>query len=456
MFTLVLTALGLAAMVGLALFAVRAGRSVGGELDRRFEAQANLFREESRRDREELRSALAAALEPLQRTLRDFTQAQADQLGAMRKEAIDGREASDVAQARRATDALQAQTAFGERLEAAIAALTKSNAENQKELREALTTNLDKLRAENGEKLEQMRATVDEKLHESLEKRLGESFKQVSERLELVHTGLGEMRTLASGVGDLKRVLTNVKSRGSWGEVQLGMLLEDLLTPDQYLKNTRIRPESGEVVEFAIRLPGSKDGAPLLLPIDCKFPHEDYERLVAAQDAGLAEEVERYGAALERAVRLQARTICDKYVHPPHSTDFAILYLPTEGLFAEVVRRPGLAGEIQAAHRVMLTGPTTLAALLTSLQMGFRTLAIEKRSSEVWQVLGAAKSEFQKYGQVWNKLSKQLEAAQNTVTEAGRRTRAVERKLRDVESVEIAGVEPLLLEDDLEDIGEAA
>ena len=456
MFTLVLTAVGLAAMVGLALFAVRAGRSVGGELDRRFEAQASLFREESRRDREELRSALAAALEPLQRTLRDFTQAQADQLGAMRKEGIDGREASDVAQARRATDALQAQTAFGERLEAAIAALTKSNAENQKELREALTTNLDKLRAENGEKLEQMRATVDEKLHESLEKRLGESFKQVSERLELVHTGLGEMRTLASGVGDLKRVLTNVKSRGSWGEVQLGMLLDDLLTPDQYLKNTRIRPESGEVVEFAIRLPGSKEGAPLLLPIDCKFPHEDYERLVAAQDAGLAEEVERYGAALERAVRLQARSICDKYVHPPHSTDFAILYLPTEGLFAEVVRRPGLAGEIQAAHRVMLTGPTTLAALLTSLQMGFRTLAIEKRSSEVWQVLGAAKSEFQKYGQVWNKLSKQLEAAQNTVTEAGRRTRAVERKLRDVESVEIAGVEPLLLEDDSEDIGEAA
>jgi DNA recombination protein RmuC len=456
MFTLVLTAFGLVAMLGLALWAVRAGKFVGADLDRRFEVLATLIRDENRKDREELRSALTASLEPLQRTLRDFTQSQADQLAAMRREALEGREASDLAQSRRAADANDAQKAFGERLETAIAALTKANDEKQKEIREALTTNLDKLRAENGEKLEQMRATVDEKLHESLEKRLGESFKQVSERLELVHSGLGEMRTLATGVGDLKRVLTNVKSRGSWGEVQLGMLLEDMLTPDQYVRNTRIRPDSAEVVEYAVRLPGAKDGAPVLLPIDCKFPHEDYERLLAAQESGQPEEVERCAAALERAVRLQAKTICEKYIHPPHSTDFAILYLPTEGLFAEVLRRPGLGPAIQNEQRVTVTGPTTLAALLTSLQMGFRTLAIEKRSSEVWQVLGAAKAEFQKYGEVWNKLGRQLEAAQKTVNEAGTRTRAVARKLRDVETVEVAGVEPLLLESEAEDVGEAA
>jgi DNA recombination protein RmuC len=244
------------------------------------------------------------------------------------------------------------------------------------------------------------------------------------------------MQSLATGVGDLKRVLTNVKSRGGWGEVQLGMLLEDLLTVEQYATNVRIRPESAETVEFAVRLPGRNEGAPLHLPIDAKFPHEDYERLLSAHENGNAADVERASAALERAVRVQAKSISEKYVHPPHSTDFAIMYLPTEGLFAEVVRRPGLASDIQSTFRVMLTGPTTLAALLTSLQMGFRTLAIEKRSSEVWQVLSAAKTEFRKYGEVWSKLGKQLDSARRTVEEAGKRTRMVERKLRDVETVE--------------------
>ena len=275
---------------------------------------------------------------------------------------------------------------------------------------------LETLRTDNADKLEKMRATVEEKLQGTLEKRLGESFQLVSDRLEQVHKGLGEMQTLATGVGDLKRVLSNVKSRGGWGEVQLGMLLEDMLTKDQFATNVRVRPDAGEVVEYAVRLPGrAGDDIPLWLPIDAKFPHEDYDRLLLAQEGTAAEEVEKAALALERAIRLQAKAICEKYVHPLQSTDFAIMYLPTEGLFAEVIRRPGLASELQTKHRVMVQGPTTLAALLTSLQMGFRTLAIEKRSSEVWQVLGAAKAEFMKYGQVWERLGKQLDTAKRTV-----------------------------------------
>jgi DNA recombination protein RmuC len=227
-------------------------------------------------------------------------------------------------------------------------------------------------------------------------------------------------------------VLSNVKSGGGWGEVQLGILLEDMLTREQFETNVRVRPDSGETVEFAVRLPGRGEDGQIWLPIDAKFPHEDYDRLLAAQEAGVPEDIDRAGAALERAIRLQSKTICEKYVHPPYTTDFAILYLPTEGLFAEVIRRPGLVSELQAKHRIMIQGPTTLAALLTSLQMGFRTLAIEKRSSEVWTVLGAAKAEFGKYGQVWDKLGKQLDTARRTVEEAGKRTRAVSRKLRDV------------------------
>ena len=325
--------------------------------------------------------------------------------------------------------------------------LTEKNEQRAEELRKSVEERLEKLRVDNEAKLEQMRLTVDEKLQSTLETRLGESFKQVSDRLEQVHKGLGEMQTLATGVGDLKRVLSNVKSRGGWGEVQLGMLLGDMLTPDQFETNVRVRPDSNDVVEFAVRFPGKDDGTPLYLPIDAKFPQEDYDRLLTAQEAGLVEEVDKAGAALERAIRAQAKTICDKYVHPPHTTDFAIMYLPTEGLFAEVIRRPGLSTDLQNKNRVMVTGPTTLAALLNSLQMGFRTLAIEKRSSEVWQVLGAAKAEFRKYGDVWDKLGKQLDTARKTVDDAGKRTRAVERKLRDVETLELpTGSAELLLD----------
>jgi DNA recombination protein RmuC len=343
-------------------------------------------------------------------------------------------------------DAREEQRKALESVTAKIGLLTDSNEKRQEALRETVAGGLEALRTDNADKLEKMRATVEEKLQGTLEKRLGESFQLVSDRLEQVHKGLGEMQNLATGVGDLKRVLSNVKSRGGWGEVQLGMLLEDMLTKDQFATNVRVRPDSGEVVEYAVRLPGrAGDDVPLWLPIDAKFPHEDYDRLLIAQEGGVTEEVEKAALALERAIRLQAKTICEKYVHPPHSTDFAIMYLPTEGLFAEVIRRPGLASELQTKHRVMVQGPTTLAALLTSLQMGFRTLAIEKRSSEVWQVLGAAKAEFMKYGQVWERLGKQLDTAKRTVDEAGRRTRAVTRKLRDVETLD-APETPALLE----------
>lgn len=235
----------------------------------------------------------------------------------------------------------------------------------------------------------------------------------------------------------------------------MSMLLEDMLTPEQYETNVRIRPDSGEMVEFAIKMPGRGGDGIVYLPIDAKFPQQDYERLVAAQDAGVADEVERAGLALERAIRTQAKAICERYVHPPQSTDCAIMYLPTEGLFAEVLRRPGLQSELQAKFRVMVTGPTTLAALLTSLQMGFRTLAIEKRSSEVWQVLAAAKAEFRKYGDVWDKLGKQLDTARKTVDEAGKRTRAVEKKLRDVETLDGAVNAGELVEDLTDLSGEA-
>lgn len=329
--------------------------------------------------------------------------------------------------------------------------LLELNEKRGETIRDTLTNQLTLLRKENEEKLEKMRQTVDEKLQGTLEARLGESFKMVSERLDMVHKGLGEMQSLATGVGDLKRVLTNVKSRGTWGEVQLEMLLSDMLTPDQFEKNARVNPEKNGVVEFAIKLPGKFEDTPVYLPIDAKFPQEDYERLVIAQESGTPEDIDKAEAVLERAIRLQAKTICEKYIAPPHTTDFAIMYLPTEGLFAEVVRKAGFTQNLQSEYRIMVTGPTTLAATLSSLQMGFRTLAIEKRSSEVWQILGAAKSEFSKYGEVWDKLKKQLESAQNTVDLAGRRTRVIERKLRDVEAVELPSVADDILAIGLDD-----
>lgn len=332
------------------------------------------------------------------------------------------------------------ERAMNEKLAAStetISSLGRSNAEAHLQLKAAIEERLEKLRAENEAKLEQMRLTVDEKLQTTLEKRLGESFKHVSERLEHVHRGLGEMHTLAAGVGDLKKVLTNVKDRGGWAEIQLGALLDQMLAREQYVMNARIDPASSMTVEFAIRFPGPENGGEVLLPIDSKFPKEDYERLVAAWDAGDAEAAKASLDALERVIESEARKISEKYIKPPHSTDFAVLFLPTEGLFAEALRRPGLTARLQAKYKVTIAGPTTLAALLTSLQMGFRTLAIQKRSSEVWHVLGDAKSEFEKYAKVWDKLGQQLRTAQNTVEEAGRRTRAVSRKLRDVETLEL-------------------
>ena len=344
---------------------------------------------------------------------------------------------------------LRLHTAF-ESQAAELAREREARAASSRELQRALREELEKLRAGNEAKLEQMRETVDEKLQGTLEKRLGESFSLVSDRLEQVHKGLGEMQTLASDVGGLKRVLTNVKNRGSWGEVQLARQLEDILTPDQYEENVVIRPDAADRVEFAVRLPGKGEyDGPVYLPIDSKFPQEDYERLLEAQEAGDKPAVETALRAVERAVITQAKLIAEKYIAPPFSTDFAIMYLPTEGLFAEIVRRPGLASRLQNEHKILVTGPTTLMSLLNSLQMGFRSLAIEHRTSEVWNMLSAAKHEFRKYGDVWDKLGKQLQTAQNTVQEAGRRTRAVERKLRDVESLD-ASEAPGLIDDSLE------
>ena len=296
-------------------------------------------------------------------------------------------------------------------------------------IRKTVQERLDTMRTENAVKLEQMRETVDEKLHTTLEKRLGESFALVSERLEKVHQGLGEMQTLASDVGGLKRVLTNVKTRGTWGEVQLGNLLEQMLAPDQFIKNAHIRPDSAEVVEYAVRLP---DGN-VLIPIDSKFPIEDYERLAQAAEQGNPTLVDTAANELEKRIKLESKRISDKYVLPPKTTDFGIMFLPTEGLYAEVMRRPGLAAEMQHKYRICIAGPSTLGAFLNSLQMGFKTLAIQKRSGEVWQVLSEAKTEFEKYAQWVEKVKKNLEQMHKTLDEADTRTRAVNRKLRSVE-----------------------
>jgi DNA recombination protein RmuC len=340
---------------------------------------------------------------------------------------------------------------FADTLQQTLGNLTESNAQRMLEVRNTLESKIRDLQADNGKRLEEMRQTVDEKLHATLETRLTESFRQVSERLEKVHQGLGEMQQLAIGVGDLKRVLTNVKTRGTWGEVQLEMLLEQVLTVEQYAKNVETVAGSNARVEFAIKLPGTVDGgAPLWLPIDAKFPKEQYERLQAAADIADAEGVIRAGAELERAVRREAQTICDKYVSPPQTTDFAILFLPTEGLYAEVMRRPGLADDLQRTLRVTIAGPSTLSALLNSLQMGFRTLALEKRSSEVWQVLGAVKTEFTKFGDVLAATKTTLERAAKNIENAEVRSRQMARKLKSVEALPSEAAQLLLGSDGLE------
>lgn len=325
---------------------------------------------------------------------------------------------------------------FGDTLNQTLATLTESNALRMGEIRTTLEQKIQQLQADNASKLEEMRKTVDEKLHATLEQRLGESFKQVSDRLEKVHQGLGEMQQLAIGVGDLKRVLTNVKTRGTWGEVQLEMVLEQMLTPDQYAKNVETVPGTGERVEFAIKLPGKEDDrAPVWMPIDAKFPKEQYERLIDAAERADAEGVAQAGKELERAIRSEAKTIAEKYLSPPLTTDFAILFLPTEGLYAEVMRRPGLADELQRTCRVSISGPSTLSALLNSLQMGFRTLVLEKRSSEVWQVLGAVKTEFGKFGDVLAATRNALVKAADNIDKAEVRTRQMTKKLKQVEAL---------------------
>nr|WP_281985184.1 DNA recombination protein RmuC [Azonexus hydrophilus] len=338
----------------------------------------------------------------------------------------------------------QLGTLQAERLEAFARELNRFSLgldERFERLRSGVESRLGAMQADNAGKLEEMRRTVDEKLHATLEQRLGDSFKLVSDRLEQVHRGLGEMQNLAAGVGDLKRVLSNVKTRGTWGEVQLAALLEQLLTPAQYAANVATRPGSNERVDFAIRLPGRAEAEVVWLPVDAKFPIEDYQRLIDAQDP---ESVEAAAKAIETRLKLEARSIRDKYVAPPHTTDFALLYLPIEGVYAEALRRPGLAELLQREYRVSLAGPTTLAALLNSLQMGFRTLAIEQRSAEVWAVLGAVKGEFGKFGEALAHTRKKLEEASNSIVRAETRTRQLSRKLKDVEALPADDAEKLI------------
>jgi DNA recombination protein RmuC len=324
---------------------------------------------------------------------------------------------------------------FSRTMQQHLGDLTGSIQRHLAEVRTTLETRLQALQQGNETRLEQMRATVEEKLQTTLEGRLGESFRLVSERLEQVHKGLGEMQVLAAGVGDLKRVLGNVKSRGVFGEVQLAALLDQVLLADQYATNVATRPGSNERVDFAIRLPGRNGDATVWLPIDAKFPTEDYERLVAAQERADAAGAEDAGRALEARVRSEARTLREKYVEPPHTTDFAVLFLPTEGLFAEVLRRPGLAEALNRERRIVVAGPTTLYAMLNTLQMGFRTLAIEQRSAEVWQVLGAVKTEFARFGEWLGRVREQVGTVSRTLEQADTRTRQMQRKLRDVEAL---------------------
>ena len=354
--------------------------------------------------REEVSSGQKSSMDTMVKTVGEMRRSQSDQLGSIAQR---------------------------------IQELTASNTLGLETLRSTIDVQLKHLQESNEKKLDQMRETVDEKLQSTLEKRLGESFKLVSERLEAVQHGLGEMQNLAAGVGDLKRMLTNVKARGTWGEVQLSALLEQVLTPDQYGKNVNIKDGSQESVEYAIRLPGSDDDPEscIWMPIDSKFPQEDYLRLVESADAADADGVQKATAALIRSIHNSAKEIRDKYIDPPKTTDFAVMFLPTEGLYAEVLRQPGQVEKIQQDYRIVIAGPTTLSAILNSLRVGFRTLAIEKRSSEVWKVLAAVKTEFGKFGDMLNKVKRQLKTASNTIDQTEVRTRAMERKLRAVEGL---------------------
>ncbi|WP_041943456.1 DNA recombination protein RmuC [Variovorax paradoxus] len=337
------------------------------------------------------------------------------------------------------------QKTLADTLNTQLQGLSESNARRLAEVRTTMETQLAQLQQSNTAKLDEMRKTVDEKLQSTLEARLGESFKQVADRLEQVHKGLGEMQTLAVGVGSLQRVLTNVKTRGVFGEVQLEALLEQVLTPEQYAKQIETKPRSGQRVDFAIRFPGrGDDGAPVWLPIDAKFPRDDYERLIDAHERADAPAAELAAKALEARIRLEARSIAENYLAAPHTTDFAILFLPVESLYAEVLRRPGLMDAIQRQHRVTLAGPTTLLAMLNSLHMGFRTLALEQQASEVWKVLGAVKTEFERYGEWVARIKEQVAKASDTLDKADTRAKQMRLALRKVEALPEAEAQVLL------------
>jgi len=416
---LVAAILLLVANLGIAIIALNR-RSAGSVADVR--AQANAHVEAA----DLLRSELRAAREEAAQVARD-----------LRQEVSGTQKAGTETLVKTISEIGQAQTSKFQGFTVQLKSLTESNQEGLRHLRQTVDGRLEELRQSNEKKLDQMRQVVDEKLQSTLEKRLGESFKLVGDRLEAVQQGLGEMRSLASGVGDLKKVLTNVKTRGTWGEVQLGALLEQILTPEQFDRNVQPRLDSRDAVEFAIRLPGPSDDPTqcVWLPIDSKFPQEDYLRLVEASENGDATAVQQAQAALVRSIQDSARDVSTKYLNPPRTTDFAILFLPTEGLYSEALRHPGLVERLQREHRIVVAGPTTLAALLNSLRIGFRTLAIEQRSSEVWNVLGAVKTEFGKFGDVLVKVKRQLETAGRTIDETEVRTRAMERRLRSVEEL---------------------
>jgi DNA recombination protein RmuC len=377
-------------------------------IDRTFREEIGRSREENSRSaksqREELNASVIKLGDQLSTTIGEISKRQKDQLDIFSKQ---------------------------------LSSLTQSNEQKFDKLQEKVESQLKEIQDKNEKKLEEMRQTVDEKLHETLEKRLGESFKLVSERLEQVYKGLGDMQELARGVGDLKNVLTNVKTRGGWGEIQLENLIDQILTREQYEKNVVTKKGSSERVEIAIKLPGRDtiNNEPVWLPIDAKFPVEDYQRLLEAQDLANSAMIIEAGKAIESRIKGEAKKIAEKYIDPPNTTDFALMFLPIEGLYAEVLRRPGLAESLQREYRVVLSGPTTLAAILNSLQMGFRTLAIEKRSSEVWKVLSIVKAEFGKFGDILEKTQEKLKQASDTIDTAKVRTRAIERQLRDVQEL---------------------
>ena len=396
------------AVMNLALLLRLMGRASSNSAEQAMRSELRDAREEAAKRSHELREEVSGSLDKTAQTLTSTV----GQLGNVQKQQL-------------------------ESVTAQVQALVETNQQRLEGLRATISEQLGEMREANEKKLEEMRRTVDEKLQGTLEKRLGESFKLVREQLDAVHKGLGEMQSLATGVGDLKNVLTNVKVRGTWAEYQLGAILEQVLTPEQFDRNVATHENSSERVEFAIRLPGRSDDPNdcVWLPIDSKFPQEDYIRLTEASESADAEAVAQSTRELMRSVTQSAKTIAEKYLNPPHTTDFAVLYLPTEGLYAEVLRQPGMVSQLQQDYRVVVSGPTTIAALLNSLRLGFRSLAIEQQASEVWQVLAAVKTEFGKFGEVLDKVKKQLATASNTIDQTQTRTRAMARKLQKVEQL---------------------